>query len=53
MRTAELIAAIILAMIVFIALKLLGLFLKFALIAAAAGFIAGLLLARMLRAKSS
>jgi hypothetical protein len=51
MHSAELIAAVILALIVFVALKLLGLFLKFALVAAALGFIAGLLLARVFRSR--
>jgi len=49
MRTAELIAAIFLALVLFFVLKLLGLLLKFALIAAALGFVAGLLLARLFR----
>jgi hypothetical protein len=52
MRTVELIAALILALIVFVALKLLGLFLKFALIAAALGFVAGLLIARAFRSRT-
>jgi hypothetical protein len=52
MRAAELIAAIVLALIVFLALKLLGLFLKFALVAALLGFVAGLLIARAFRSKS-
>ena len=49
MRTAEIIAAILLAAIVFIALKVIGLVLKFALIAAVLGFVAGLVLARSFR----
>lgn len=52
MRTAELIAALILALVIFLALKLLGLFLKFALVAAALGFIAGLVIARAFRIRS-
>lgn len=52
MRTAELIAAVILALIVFVALKLLGLFIKFALVAAVLGFVAGLLIARAFRSRT-
>lgn len=52
MRAAELIAALVLALIAFFVLKLLGLFLKFALVAAALGFIAGLLIARAFRRRS-
>jgi hypothetical protein len=49
MRTLEIVAALFLALVVFVVLKLLGLFIKFALIAAVLGFIAGLVLRRMLR----
>ncbi len=49
MRTFEIIAALVLAAIAFAAVKVLGLFLKFALIAAVLGFVAGLLLARLFR----
>lgn len=49
MRTVEIIIALICAVVLFTALKIIGLLLKFALIAAVAGFVAGLLLARMLR----
>jgi hypothetical protein len=49
MRTAEIIAATLLAAIVFIALKVIGLVVKFALIAAVLGFVAGLVLAQALR----
>lgn len=52
MRTAELIAALVLALVLFLALKVLGLLLKFALIAAALGFVAGLLLARAFRGRT-
>ena len=45
----EIIAALVLAAIVFIVLKVIGLVLKFALIAALLGFAAGLILARALR----
>lgn len=49
MRTFEIIAALIVAAIVFVVLKVLGLLIKFALIAAVLGFVAGLLLARLFR----
>ena len=52
MRTFEIIVALICAAILFVALKVIGLVIKFALIAAVLGFAAGLLLARMLRPKS-
>jgi hypothetical protein len=45
----EILAALLLAAIVFIVLKVIGLVLKFALIAAVLGFAAGLILARSLR----
>ena len=53
MRTFEIIAALLLAAIIFVVLKVVGLVLKFALIAAALGFIAGIVLAQMFRRKSS
>lgn len=49
MRSFEIIAGLLLAAILFIALKVIGLVFKFALIAAMLGFVAGLLLARALR----
>jgi hypothetical protein len=49
MRTAEIVIALICAAVLFVALKVIGLVLKFAAIAALLGFAAGLLLARMLR----
>lgn len=49
MRTFEIIAALILAVIVLLAAKLIGLVIKFALVAALLGFIGGLVLARMFR----
>jgi hypothetical protein len=49
MRTFEIMAALVVALIVFVVVKLLGLFVKFALVAALLGFIAGLLLARLFR----
>jgi len=45
----EIIAAVLVAAIVFIVLKVIGLVVKFALVAAVLGFVAGLLLARALR----
>jgi len=45
----EIIAGLLLAAILFIILKVVGLVVKFALIAAALGFVAGLLLARAWR----
>jgi membrane associated rhomboid family serine protease len=49
LRNFEIIAGLLLAAVLFIALKLIGMVLKFALIAALLGFGAGLLLARALR----
>ena len=49
MRTAEIVAAVLLALIVFVVLKVIGLVLKFALIAGLLGFIAGLALTRAFR----
>ena len=49
MSKFEIIAAVLLAAIVFIVLKVIGLVVKFALVAAVLGFVAGLLLARALR----
>jgi membrane associated rhomboid family serine protease len=49
LRNFEIIAGLLLAAILFIVLKLIGLVLKFALVAAVLGFGAGLLLARALR----
>ena len=45
----EILAGLLLAAILFIVLKVIGLVLKFALIAAVLGFAAGLILARSLR----
>lgn len=52
MRTFEFVFALIVAVVAFVILKLIGLIVKFALIAAVLGFIAGLILARMLRPAS-
>jgi membrane associated rhomboid family serine protease len=49
MRTFEIIIALIVAALVFVAFKILGLLLKFALIAAVLGFVAGLVIARLFR----
>ncbi len=51
MRRLEIIAGIVVALGLFAVLKVLGLVIKFALIAAALGFVAGLLLARSFRSK--
>jgi len=53
MRAFEFAIALIVAVVAFVALKLIGLIVKFALIAAVIGFIAGLALARSLRPRSS
>jgi len=45
----EIVAGLLLAAILFIVLKVIGLVVKFALMAAVLGFVAGLLLARGLR----
>jgi hypothetical protein len=52
MRSFEIIAGLVLAAVLFIVLKVIGLVIKFALIAAVLGFVAGLLIARSFRAKS-
>jgi hypothetical protein len=49
MRTFEIVIALICAAILFTVLKIVGLVVKFAAIAAILGFVAGLLLARALR----
>lgn len=49
MRTFEIMIALIVAALVFVVFKVLGLLIKFALIAAVLGFIAGLVLARLFR----
>lgn len=48
MRTAQIVFALILAAFLFALLKLLGMFIKFALIAAVLGFVVGLLLWHLL-----
>ena len=52
MRTVEFSIALICSVVLFTVLKIIGLVVKFALIAALLGFVAGLLLARMLRPRS-
>ena len=52
-RTLEIVAGLILALIAFVVLKVLGLVLKFALIAAVLGFVAGLVIARLFRSPAS
>ncbi len=49
LRTFEIIAGLAVAVLLFIILKVIGLVLKFALIAALLGFVAGLVLARSFR----
>ena len=49
MKSFEIIAGLLLAAILFILLKVIGMVIKFALIAALLGFVAGVLLARSLR----
>ena len=49
MRSFEIIAALLLAAILFIILKIIGIVVKFAAIAALVGFVAGLFLARTFR----
>jgi hypothetical protein len=49
MRAFELLIALACAAILFVVLKIVGLVLKFAVIAAVLGFVCGLVLARMLR----
>jgi membrane associated rhomboid family serine protease len=53
MRTLEIIVGLMVALLAFVALKLLGLLIKFAVIAAIVGFVIGLLVARAFRSKSS
>jgi hypothetical protein len=52
MRTFEIIVALVVAAVLFIVLKLIGLVIQFALIAAVIGFVGGLLIARSFRSKS-
>jgi len=49
MRTLEIVAALFVALIAFAVMKLIGLVVKFALVAALIGFVVGLVLARALR----
>ncbi len=53
MRVLEIVVGLILALALFIGLKVLGLVLKFALIAAALGFVVGVGVAMMFRSRSS
>ena len=53
MAKFEIIAGLVLAAILFIVLKVIGLVVKFALIAAVLGFVAGLMLARSFRSGRS
>jgi multisubunit Na+/H+ antiporter MnhF subunit len=49
LKNFDIIAGLLLAVVLFIVLKLIGLVMKFALIAALVGFVAGLILARSWR----
>jgi membrane associated rhomboid family serine protease len=49
LKSFEIIAGLLLAAILFVVLKLIGIVVKFALIAALVGFVAGLVLARSFR----
>jgi hypothetical protein len=49
LKSFEIIAGLLLAAVLFVVLKLIGLVVKFALIAALVGFVAGLFLARAFR----
>jgi len=49
LRTFEIIAGLLVALILFLALKMIGMVIKLALFAAVLGFVAGLLLARSFR----
>lgn len=49
MKSFEIIAGLLLAAVLFVILKLIGIVVKFALIAALIGFVAGLVLARAFR----
>jgi multisubunit Na+/H+ antiporter MnhF subunit len=49
LKNFDIIAGLLLAAVLFIVLKLIGLVMKFALIAALVGFVAGLILARSWR----
>lgn len=49
----EIVAGLILAAVLFVALKLLGLMLKVALIAAVLGFVVGVVLTRVFRGRQS
>ncbi len=51
MRTIEIVAGLILAAVLFVALKILGLVIKVALIAAVLGFVIGVAVTRAFRAR--
>jgi multisubunit Na+/H+ antiporter MnhF subunit len=53
MRALEIIAGVVVALIVFVVLKIFGLVLKFALIAAVLGFVGGLAITWMFRSRSA
>jgi membrane associated rhomboid family serine protease len=53
MRALEIIVGLIVAAVLFVVLEVIGIVIKFALIAAAAGFVAGVAVTMMFRSKSS
>ena len=53
MRTIEIVVGLIVALVLFVVLKLIGIVIKFAAIAAVIGFILGLAVTRMVGARSS
>jgi hypothetical protein len=53
MRALEIIVGLIVAAILFVVLEVIGIVIKFALIAAAAGFVAGAAITMMFRSRSS
>jgi membrane associated rhomboid family serine protease len=53
MRALEIIVGLIVAAILFVVLEVIGIVIKFALIAAVAGFVAGALVTMMFRSRSS
>ena len=53
MRALEIIVGLIVAAVLFVVLEVIGIVIKFALIAAAAGFVAGAAITMMFRSRSS
>ena len=52
MRALEIIVGLVVALLAFVVLKIIGIVIKFALIAALLGFVAGWLIARMFRSRT-